>query len=311
MFNRELKEAYIATRKGGMVKQYTWIFKRSQPIEEELGKDVALFSADEYAQFVEQFGNSEPDVLRSRQGMVAVYADWFCEQQGIPGHEIRKYDTDTFPYAKHLAPLIVKSPEELINKILQVYDIDSGQPAIAGMCLAWLGISLGEAVQLRKEQVDTRYGKIYDATGNIVVQQMPDIIRETLDAYGKTYRATRTQNQTFTVYAEDMGYFIKRMRTQNSQKPKTAISTTQMSGWITEFRDLYVSRFGHDAPELSFTNVQRSGNFYRLHAMAKSGVDVRDIKNADKVRLCLGSSKRYHKDNMLMYDAYLEVIGEK
>ena len=31
----------------------------------------------------------------------------------------------------------------------------------------------------------------------------------------------------------------------------------------------------------------------------------------DKVRLCLGKSKRNHKDNMLMYDAYLEVIGVK
>lgn len=311
MFNKELKEAYIATRKGSVAESYIGIFKKSQPMEELLQKDMAEFSLEEFTQFMNQHNWGEPDAVRSRQGLMAVYADWFCEQKGISGHEIRSYDLTTAPYAKHFSTLIIKSPEELINKILQIYDVDSGQPAIAGMCLAWLGLPIKDVVQLRKEQVDTRYGKIYDATGNIVVQHMPEVIREVLDVYGKTYQATRTQNQTFTVYADDLGYFIKRMRTLNSQKPKVPVSTTHLSGWITEFRNLYVTRFGVDAPELSFTNVQRSGNLYRLHAMAKSGVDVRDVKNADKVRLCLGSSKRYHKDNMLMYDAYLEIIGEK
>jgi len=98
--------------------------------------------------------------------------------------------------------------------------------------------------------------------------------------------------------------------TLNSAKAGNPISTAQLSTWVAELRRRYENTFG-PTPALNYSNVQRSGNFYRLHELAKSGVDIRSTKNADKVRMCLGKSKRWHKDNMIMYDAYLECIGEK
>ena len=312
MFNQEIKEKYLATREGVSAGRARGLFEASQDLEISLGKDLAEFSVSELGEFMGQGGFSEPDSIRTKQAAIAKYSDWYCSYHPTTKHNIRDFDLKDFPYAKYFAATVTKTPEDLVNRITQVYDVDSAQPAIPTLCFAWLGLESADAAALRKEQVDTFHGKIYDMTGNVVVAQMPDIIREVLDVYGKTYTAIRTQNQTFMVYADDIGFFIKRMKSQNSEKVSKPLSNKQLVAYIRNMQDLYQDAFGKEAGIwLNYTNVQRSGNFYRLHQMAKSGVDVYSTKNADKVRLCLGPSKRNHKDNMLMYNAYLEVIGEK
>ena len=310
MFNSEVKERYLETREGVSFSRARGLFEASQGLESFLGKDLAEFSTNELELFFGQGEFSEPDSIRTKQAAIAKYADWYCAQYPTTKHSVRDFDLTEFPYSKYFGPTVTKTPEELCRKLLQVYSADSAQPAMAALCLAWLGIDLKDAVLLRKEQVDTVHGKIYDLTGGVIVSHMPDYIRDILDVYGKTYSAERTQNQKFTVYADDCGYFIKKMVTANSEKKSGAISTKRMMAYILTLKDLYNGTEGNDQT-LTYANVQRSGNFYRLHQMAKSGVDVRSNKNADKVRLCLGASKRNHKDNMLMYDAYLKVIGEK
>ena len=310
MFNQEIKEKYLEGKPEKTAVTVKNLLVAAESFEIKYGKDIAEFSAGEFSEFMCNCGFCEPDSVRTRQGAIASYADWYCNEMGIKGHHIRRYSVSDFPFAKFFASVVTKTPEELVNKILQVYDADSAQPAMAALCLAWLGIDLKDAVLLKKEQVDTVHGKIYDQTGAVVVAQMPDIIREILDIYGKTYAAERTQNQTFTVYADDCGYFIKKMKTLESKKESGPISTKRMMAYILSLKDLFNGTERNDQT-LTYANVLRSGNFYRLHQMAKSGVDVYSTKNADKVRLCLGPSKRNHKDNMIMYNAYLEVIGEK
>ena|SRR5699024_11054380 len=100
------------------------------------------------------------------------------------------------------------------------------------------------------------------------------------------------------------------MLSANSSKEGKPITKNQITSAITELRSKFNGTTGNDQT-LTYGNVQRSGGFYRLRQMDLAGINVRSVKNADKVRLCLGKSKRNHKDNMLMYDAYLEVIGAK
>ena len=100
------------------------------------------------------------------------------------------------------------------------------------------------------------------------------------------------------------------MISKQSSKEGAPITKKNISDWIVLLRDKFNGTTGNDQT-LTYGNVQRSGGFYRLRQMDLAGINVRSVKNADKVRLCLGKSKRNHKDNMLMYDAYLEVIGAK
>lgn len=310
MFNAEIKEKYLANCSNSVASGCKMMFMLAESIEEIAQHDLACFSPNEIQELFMSQGFAEPDVVRTRLGLLATYADWYCVQQNLSAHHIREYKVDMFPYAKKLAPTLILSPEELCNKMLQVYAIEDGQPAVILLCMAWLGLETSEALALRNEYVDTKTGRIYDAKGNLLVSSMPECIREILDVYSKTRTAIRTQNQTFTVYADDLGFFIKRMVTENSAKIGKPISKQQVTVLISTLRNLYNGTTGNDKT-LSYTNVQRSGNFYRLHQMDQAGVDVRAVKNADKVRLCLGKSKRNHKDNMLLYDAYLQIIGEK
>ena len=312
MFNQEIKERYIQARPASMTREYNSYFAGSEQFENKFGKDVAEFTAPEIDELFRSYGFLEPDTVRNRLARFSSYAAWYQENIGGGLNCYKGYDVSTFPFAEYFNPTLIRSPELLCNMLRQVYDADSGQPVLAALCFAWLGIESGDAVLLRKEQVDAEHGKIFDQTGAIIVNSMPDCIRDLLYVYSKTQSATRVQNQTFTVYAEDIGYFMKRMKSANSEKKSGPYSKAQMTVYLAELRAKFAELYGEEAATpLNYSNVLRSGRFYRLHELAKSGVDVRSTKNADKVRLCLGSSKRNHKDNMLLYDAYLECIGEK
>lgn len=310
MYNSEVKEAYIQTRLPSMHPEYRNFFEASASYEESLGRDIAIFSPNEIAHHLESLGFMEPHTVRNMVAKLASYGDWYVRLHPNAVHHFRDYHVEDFPYAKLFKPLVVETPEKLCHKIEMVYPIDSGQPAMAALCLAWLGIDCGDALKLRNEQVDTKNGQIISPTGEVLVASMPECIRKMLDVYGKTRSAERVQNRTFTVYADDIGFFIKRMLSANSSKEGKPITKNQITSAITELRSKFNGTTGNDQT-LTYGNVQRSGGFYRLRKMDLAGVDIRSNKNSDKVRLCLGKSKRNHKDNMLMYDAYLEVIGVK
>ncbi len=310
MYNENIKRQFMNTLADSYANEYRLLFGRSERFENEYGKDIAWFSVEEIGSFFEENGLVEPQNLRTQLGMLATYGDWHMQEVSNAPHHFREYHVEDFPYAKLFAPLVTKTPEELCNKMRMVYPIDSGQPAVAALCFAWLGIDCGDAIKLKNDQVDTKNGKVISPTGEVLVASMPECIRKLLTVYSNTRVAERVQNRTFTVYADDIGFFIKRMLSANSSKVGKPITKKNISDWIIMMRDKYNGTDDNDQT-MNYGNVQRSGGFYRLHQMDLAGVDVRSIKNADKVRLCLGKSKRNHKDNMLMYDAYLEVINEK
>ena len=310
MYNENIKLQFMSTLKDSYANDFRLLFGRSEPFESKFDKDIAWFSVEEIGSFFEAGGLIEPSNLRTQLGMLATYGDWHMKEVATPPHHFRDYHVEDFPYAKLFKPLVIETPEKLCTKIQMVYTIDSGQPAMAALCLAWLGIDCGDAIKLTNDQVDTMNGQIISPTGEVLVASMPECIRKMLNVYRKTRSAERVQNRTFTVYVDDIGFFIKRMLSANSSKAGKPITKSQITTAIAILRDKYNGTTGNDQT-LNYGNVQRSGGFYRLHRMELAGVDVRSVKNADKVRLCLGKSKRNHKDNMLMYDAYLEVIGEK
>ena len=309
MYNENIKRQFMSTLSESYANDFRLLFGRSEPFESKLNQDIARFSVDEIGSFFEAGGLIEPSNLRTQLGMLATYGDWCLTIASTP-HHFRDYHVEDFPYAKLFKPLVIETPEKLCTKMEMVYPLDSGQPAMAALCLAWLGIDCGDALKLRNEQVDTKNGQIISPTGEVLVASMPECIRKILDVYNDTTTAERIQNRPITVKVDDRGFFIKRMISKKSSKECTPVTKKNVSDWIVVLRDRYNGTTGNDQT-LTYGNVQRSGGFYRLRKMDLAGVDIRSNKNSDKVRLCLGKSKRNHKDNMLMYDAYLEVIGVK
>lgn len=310
MYNEEIKMAFIEVPKKDHI-PYKGLFRVSEPLEESYGKDLAEFTQEEIFAFLNSLEFVEPEGIRGRLAGLIRYGNFYKELFPNAHPQFQGVDVHSVAYKTQFIPTLTLEPEQLLNRIEQVYSPDSAQPAIAAFCLAWLGIDCGNAVKLKTEQIDTRAGIIYDAVGNVLLPTMPECIREALHIYANTREAIRVQNQTFTVYADDIGYFIKRMKTKNSEKQSVPYSAKQLSAQVSLFAEQFVNLFGKENAEwATYTNVQRSGNFYRLYQMEKAGTDVFNVKNADKVRLCLGKSKRNHKDNMVLYTAYKEIRAE-
>ncbi len=311
MYNEALKMDFLEQYQGVHHVPNRRFFEASELLEYEYGKDLAEFSLYELEIFFSKLGFLEPEAVRGRIAGLIHYGNFYQQCFPYATPVFKGYDIKSYPYKTLFAPTLILEPEQLFNRIEQVYSLDSAQPAIAALCFAWLGVDCSDAVRLRTEQVDTKVGIIYDAMGNVVLPAMPECIREMLYIYAKTREAIRVQNQTFWVYADNIGYFIKRMKTRNSEKESGAYSPKQLSAQVGLLANQYEELFGKDNAEwATYTNVQRSGNFYRLYQMERAGTDVFNAKNADKVRLCLGKSKRNHKDNMVLYTAYKEIRAE-
>ena len=295
MFNQKIKEKYLATLTQSSFKHTVSLFEQSWRYEEKFSKDVALFSVEELEAMFSDGGFMEPETLRTKKGFCAVYADWYCVQLGLAGHAVREYDIFSFPYKDFFKNTLVLSAEELVSLVYSIYSPESAQPVIPALCMAWLGVDCADALLLERADVK-------------LLNDVPPAILDALNIYDNTDTAEREQGQAFKVYAASDGQFIKKMVSSNSKKDGKPFSTRQMSALIRDFNALLDAK--GISKTLSYTNVQRSGNFYRLHQLAKSGVDVYDIRNKDLVRSVLGKSKRNHKDNMILYTAYKEIRAE-
>lgn len=185
MFNSEIKERYLETRKGSIVNQSKNLFVAAEKLENEYGVDLAEFNIGEISQFMRLGGFAEPNSVRSRLALLSSYGKWYCEQTGKTLDGIKTYKVKDFPYAEYLAPTIIKTPEELVNKIRQVYDFDSGQPAMAALCLSWLGFDIDEMLKLRVEQVDTKAGVILDGSGAVRVSRCRIVSKKSCTSTGK------------------------------------------------------------------------------------------------------------------------------
>lgn len=306
MFNQDIKERYLETLSPATSASMRILFATAEKFEVTKNLDVACFDSDDLGRLLGSFGFSEPETVRSRKALFVSYADWYCQEQYGETHSLREYDVFSFPYKETFASTLILEPDDLIRKITQVYPLDSAQPVIPALCFAWMGIDSAIALSLEASKVDTKQGKIYVSDDPQNAMIMPTCFREALDIYARTDKADRVQGQIFTVYAHTNGQFIKKMLSKQSKKGGEPYTTKSMSSLLTDLRSRYREIDPNDE-SFSYTNVMRSGHFYRLHQLAKSGVDVHNIRNKELVRGMLGKGKRNHKDNMVLYDVYREI----
>ena len=85
------------------------------------------------------------------------------------------------------------------------------------------------------------------------------------------------------------------------------LSKDEISGTFSNLRTLYGKPI-----QFNYTNILRSGNFYRMRELELSGIDVYDVKNFPLIRKAFGltpKSQQRHKDTIVMYDDYKKVFN--
>lgn len=310
VYNREIKEKYFETLGGSEAsktstrKRFEW-FERK--IESKLDMDVLEVSKEQFQDMMNACEWVDIDAVYPICKAIKAYNRWAHEtnQSFHYSDMIEGFDPRTdIDYAIGIRAYIQPSPEALIQHISKVYDLSEGFEVIPALIFAWLGFDINDAPKIKKEQVNFDARIIYNMDGSIYQYNIPECFWEALRVYSKTFTATRFISGSFPVYADDLGFFIKRMLPKGSKKYGTPYTGRQITSNIGKFMELYERKY-HEVSHCNYTAAARSGVLYRLYELESSGVDLYAKVSRPQVDAIIGN--KIFMDAMTIYEAYRRV----
>lgn len=304
LYNEKIKEAYIATLPIGSQPRIRRRFESIVSAEQNVGKDIVEFNKEELRQWIGRFNWVSTDAVRSCIADLSRYNRWahdtnqgFQFTDAIETIDARK----DIEYTKGISTSLLSSPDELVSKVLRVYPMNEGYEVWPTLIFAWLGFTPSEVVQIKSEAVDYARHRVFMPDGMIYPYPIPDCFWEPLAAYAQTKDSERVAGSIRKVFADDLGFFLKKMLTQNSKQAGKPFVAGAIFDSVTRFSLLYEERF-HEHIGFTYQTIMQSGRYYRLYQAELSGVDLYAKDNKDLV-LELGKGKMV-KDVLTIYEAY-------
>ena len=304
MYNEAIKEQYLATLPAGSQSQIRSRFESSARAEQDANKDVAEFTNAELRQWLDGFDWLTTESVKSCLVDLGRYNRWahntnqgFQFTDAVEQFDVRK----DIEFTRGISISLLSSPDELVSKVSRVYPIDEGYEVLPALIFAWLGLTAGEAVQMKSEAVDCAQHRVFMPDGTLYPYPIPECFWEPLEVYSKTRVAERTASSIRKVYADDLGFFLKKMLTQNSKQAGKPFVAGSLFDSVTRFSLLYEERF-HEHIGFTYQTIMQSGRYYRLYQAELSGVDLYAKENKDLV-MELGKGKMV-KDVLTIYEAY-------
>lgn len=308
LYNEEIKRQYLATLSGRSVETMRQRFRRVAQDEERLGKDLLEFTKDDLAMVFSSYGFLEVSSVRNLLSTFSAYNQWAKStgQNFQFSDAVEDFDARIgMIYMPSISQRLVPNPEALVSTATRLYPIDEGYEVLPALIFAWLGFTAGEAVQIKTEQVDCAQRRVFMPDGALYPYPIPECFWEPLRVYAKTRVSERASNSSRRVFADDLGFFLKKMLTQDSKKFGTPFSPENIIVSVTRFSLYYEERF-HESVGFSYMTVMQSGRYYRLYQSELSGVDLYAKENKDLV-LELGKGKMTG-DILTVYEAYRAVF---
>lgn len=309
LYNAEIKEQFFDTLPKTAVAGMRWQFQKiSDTLEEPLQKDLSESTIDEIRVGMRGFDVIDVQSARTIIGWLCAYNRWAHEthQDFVFTDAIEDFDERTdIDYTVGVKRLILPSPEVLVSTVTRLYPIDEGYEVLPALIFAWLGLTCPEAVALKKPAVDFETRKLTMPNGIIYPFEIPEVFWEPLEVYANTRVATRFVKTEFPVFADDLGFFIKKMLTRGSKKVGKPYTAAQIAANITTFAYKYDETF-HERPLFTYTTIMKSGMFWRLYQLEQSGIDLYAKTNRGLVDTYLG--KKSFLDVMTVYEAYRKVF---
>lgn len=308
VYNKEIKERYLETLNATTARYVRGRFEYlGECFEEPLDRDILEVSKEDFCQRFNMEKRIDIDSVRVFIAAIRGYNDWAhrTNQQlkftdMIDSFDFRK-DVD---YTLGIKDCIQPSPEALIQHISKVYDLFEGFEVVPALIFAWLGFDINDAPRIKKEQVNFDARIIYNMDGSVYQYNIPECFWEVLRVYAKTFTATRFISGSFPVYADDLGFFIKRMLPKGSKKYGTPYTGRQITSNIGKFMELYERKY-HEVSHCNYTAAARSGVLYRLYELESSGVDLYAKASRPQVDAIIGN--KIFMDAMTIYEAYRRV----
>jgi hypothetical protein len=309
LYNAEIKEQYLSTRQPDVRVRHTQIFNQvSDLIEQPHHKDVTEASLDELRCGFTRFESIDVHAMGTILSAVRSYNRWAhsTSQPFTFTDALEVFDERTdVDYTVGIRKYILPSPEALVSAVTRLYPIDEGYEVLPALIFAWLGVSSADCIRLKSDAVDFERRLFTLPDGTICPNEIPEAFIEPLRAYSKTRTATRFSQVEYPVFADDLGFFMKKMLPRSSKKQGKPYTQKQISDNITDFCYRCEEQL-HIRPTFNYTTITKSGVFYRLYQYELSGADLYAKENKDKV-LSIANKKSF-KDVMTVYEAYRAVF---
>mgnify|MGYP006934495623 CR=1 FL=1 len=309
MYNAEIKEQYLSTRQPDVRVRHTQIFNQvSDLIEQPHHKDITEASLDELRCGFTRFESIDVHAMGTILSAVRSYNRWAhsTSQPFTFTDALEVFDERTdVDYTVGIRKYILPSPEALVSAVTRLYPIDEGYEVLPALIFAWLGVSVADCLRLKSDAVDFERRLFTLPDGAICPNEIPEAFIEPLRVYSKTRTATRFSQVEYPVFADDLGFFMKKMLPRSSKKQGKPYTQKQISDNITDFCYRCEEQL-HIRPTFNYTTITKSGVFYRLYQYELSGADLYAKENKDKV-LSIANKKSF-KDVMTVYEAYRAVF---
>lgn len=309
MYNAEIKEQYLSTRQPDVRVRHTQIFNQvSDLIEQPHHKDITEASLDELRCGFTRFESIDVHAMGTILSAVRSYNRWAhsTSQPFTFTDALEVFDERTdVDYTVGIRKYILPSPEALVSAVTRLYPIDEGYEVLPALIFAWLGVSSADCIRLKSDAVDFERRLFTLPDGTICPNEIPEAFIEPLRVYSKTRTATRFSQVEYPVFADDLGFFMKKMLPRSSKKQGKPYTQKQISDNITDFCYRCEEQL-HIRPTFNYTTITKSGVFYRLYQYELSGANLYAKENKDKV-LSIANKKSF-KDVMTVYEAYRAVF---
>lgn len=308
VYNKEIKEQFLATLPKEAGKNIRWRFSHiSEVFEVSQQKDIAEASLQELRDGFSTFAFIDVNAARSVLTWFRAYNRWahstnqpFAFTDAL---EVFSERTDV-DYTIGIHKYILPSPETLVSAITRLYPIDAGYEVLPALIFAWLGVPCSDAIRLKSDAADFARRQLTLLDGTVYPYEVPEAFWGPLMVYSKTRTATRFVNSEYPVFADDLGFFLKKMLPRDSKRQGKPYEVAQISANITDFCYRCEEQI-HFRPTFNYTTIMKSGIFYRLYQFEVSGVDLYAKENKQKVLTI--ANKSSFKDVMTIYEAYRRV----
>ena len=280
-------------------------------IEDIYEKDIALCSSDEICKAFERSYLYNIGSIRSILASVSKYFVWCIETRAFPifRNEAKYVKIHEIDCSNGIVHCFIRSPEDLICKLRNVYSDDSGQEVIPTIIFKWIGLSYNEIINLRNEDVDLQNAQIHvNSDAKTTVYNIPSVFIESLNIYKNTNVSERSAANTWTVYADDIGFFVKKMLAKNSKKAGKSITVKQLRDSVYRFSVLYSDK-KNDIFRFDQDSIEKSALCYKLYQLEMSGEDISSKELIYKLTGYVSSA--LYKDLLTLYKTYKKVFYSK
>lgn len=311
LYNEEVKRKFLEEEAKNKVDRvhFSSVLNAFCRFEQLDQVDIAEMCKPTIIRCLEDLGLDEIATVRAYITVGNRYVKW-CRTSGCFVGASNGFDglsVDDIDISSAIRQSFFKNEVDLINSIQAVHDLDSGYADAPVLALAWLGLTMKEVLALRDSDIDLEGRIIHLPDGNSI-NGFSDIIHDVLYRYSTCRVSSRDKGNITQEVVKDLSIdsFIKRMIPRGSKFFGRPVSHTQVRGQL----DLMITKFRQSGSTRlpTFSNVWRSGRFYKLYQVEQSGVDVFDFRNRPIIEEVFRHKKNYH-DTIKMYRWYKKAFS--